>query len=581
MSSGITNLENGNIYQFQGAVYPQGEFPCVKDVNTGATIVTPACTLTLPVGPPAFNRNYRYNDGAVYAQDSIKLLPRFTLNLGVRWEYYGPQHNANPNLDSNLVLGSGSNIFEQIRGASVQLSKNGGVVEKPRYHNFGPRIGFAWDIFGDGKTALRGGYAIGYERNFGNVTFNAIQNPPNYAVISLTSNQDVPGFLPVFTDTAGPLAGTGTKALPQVSQRAINQDLHDASAKTWDLAIEHKVGRGLIAVSYSGSHGLHLYDIANINPFQGGGIFLGDTHFNNRINLQYSNINYRSDNAYSHYNSVNVKYAVTNLGNKGLGITANYTFSHSLDNLSSTFSDGSPGLYQLGYIDAFNPTLNYGNSDYDIRHRLSLAWTWDVPYFKSSSSALARNILGGWGMGSILSIRSGSPFSVYDCSNAITGCPLYVPDATIARTGSSTPVGINLFNYIALPSANPTPGYVVDNGGDSLQNPNCTGLFHVGCTYTLDGRSYPLRNQFFGPGFWNLDASFYKTFKLTERFGLQFRGEFYNIFNHHNQYVTTGNLDVSSLSSPFIQTERGGPGGSAGNPTDERRNIQLALRLTF
>ena len=81
--------------------------------------------------------------------------------------------------------------------------------------------------------------------------------------------------------------------------------------------------------------------------------------------------------------------------------------------------------------------------------------------------------------------------------------------------------------------------------------------------------------------------SFYKTFKLTERFGLQFRGEFYNIFNHHNQYITNGNLDTSSLTSNtpvqsfFIQTEKGGPSGTAGTSTDERRNIQLALRLTF
>lgn len=581
LGSGITNLINGDIYQFQGAVYPQGEFPCVKDVNTGATIVTPACTLTLPVTEPAFNRNYRYNDGSLYAQDSIKVLPRLTLNLGLRWEYYGPQHNANTNLDSNLVLGSGANIFEQVRNASVQLAKNGGIFDKQQFHNFGPRIGFAWDVFGDGKTALRGGYALSYERNFGNVTFNAIQNPPNYAVISLTSNQDVPGFLPVFTDVAGPLAGTGTKALPAVSQRAINQNLHDAYAETWDLDVDRKVGKGLLAVSYSGSHGIHLYDIANLNPFQGGGIFLGDANFNNRLNLQYSNINFRGDQAYSHYDALNVKYVVTNLHNTGVSLTGNYTYSHSLDNLSSTFSDGSPGDYQLGYIDAFNPTLNYGNSDFDIRHRLTLSTIYDEPYFKNSDNKLMRYALGGWGFGSILSIRSGSPFSIYDCTNAITGCPLYIPDTTIPRTGSSTSVGANLYNYIPLPSSNPTPGYVVDNGGDSLQNPNCTGLDHVGCTYTISGLPYPHRNQFFGPGFWNVDASFYKTFRISEKYGLQFRGEFYNLFNHHNQYVTSGNLDVSSLSTPFIQTEKGGPSGSAGFPTDERRDIQLALRFTF
>jgi len=141
--------------------------------------------------------------------------------------------------------------------------------------------------------------------------------------------------------------------------------------------------------------------------------------------------------------------------------------------------------------------------------------------------------------------------------------------------------GQNLFNYIALPNTAGT----VDNQGISLGNPTCTGLFHSGCTYTTNGQPYPERNQFFGPHFWNIDMNFYKTFKLTERFGLQFRGEFYNILNHHNQYVTTENIDVSSLSTPFIQTEKGGPYGVPGTCTtsgcDERRNIQFGLKLMF
>ncbi len=578
LDSGITNLQNGNIYIFQGAVYPQGKFPCVKNAN-GVPQVTPDCTLDLPVGPPAFNRNYRYNDGAVYGQDSFKVTHRLTLNAGLRWEYYGVQHNANPALDSNFVFGSGSTVFDQIRNGSVKLAKDGGVFWKPQYHNFGPRVGFAWDVFGNGKTSLRGGYAISYERNFGNVTFNAIQNPPNYAVVALQSNVDVTGFLPVFTDTAGPLAGSGTKPLPAVSQRAINQNLKSAYAESWNLSVERQVGKGVFSVSYAGSDGIHLYDIANVNTAKYGSVLLGDARAANRLNYQYSNMNFRSDNGLSRYDAMNVKYAVNNLANRGLSLTANYTYSHSLDNLSSTFSDGYVSNYHLGYLDAFNPRLDYGNSDFDIRHRLSLAASWEVPYMKNSSNAFARTVLGGWGLGTILSIRSGSPFTIYDCTNFNgTSCPNYVPAAgtKIARTGtptlSDTTQPTNLFNYISLP---------LTNIGDALGVPSCTGLDHAGCTYSSSGAPYPDRSQFFGPGFWNLDMSFYKTFKLTERFGLQFRGEFYNIFNHHNQYITNGNLDISSLSTPFIQTEKGGPSGTAGTSTDERRNIQLGLRLTF
>jgi len=121
----------------------------------------------------------------------------------------------------------------------------------------------------------------------------------------------------------------------------------------------------------------------------------------------------------------------------------------------------------------------------------------------------------------------------------------------------------------------------VNNLCDQTSIPICSGLFHVGCRCSTSGLAYPKRNNYFGPGYWNLDMNFYKTFRLTERFGLQFRGEFYNIFNHHNLYVTGGNLDVASLSTPYIQTEKGGIYGTAGQATDERRNIQFGLKLMF
>jgi hypothetical protein len=590
VDTGLANLVTGQIYSFEGAVYPQGKYPCLKNINTGATIQTPACTLTLPVGPPAFNRNYRYNDGSWYVQDSYKIIPRFTLNAGLRWEYYGVQHNANTALDSNFVMGPGSTYFNQIRNGQVQLAQSGGYFWRPNYGNFGPNIGFAWDVFGNGKTALRGGYSINYERNFGNVTFNAIQNPPNYAVVSLVSTAasgtpaDIP-FMPVYTDVAGPLAGTGTKALPLVSQRAINQNIKTAYAEGWNLTVDHQVGRGTLSVSYMGSHGLHLYDIANINPLEGGGTYLGDTHFANRLNLGYSNMNYRSDGGFSHYDAMNIKYVVSNLYNKGLTAAINYTYSHALDNLSSTFSEDYGGIsapYQLGYLDGFNPGLNYGNADFDIRHRLVMSGTWDIPYMKNASNAIERNVLGGWAVGTVVNIRSGSPFSIFDCTNLAinqTACDMYVPSIPIPRTGSAVATTgaaavPNLYNYIAIPDG-------LSQLGVGLGIPNCAGLYHTGCVYTSNGAPYPLRNQFFGPGYWNMDMNFYKNFKLTERFGLQFRGEFYNIFNHSNQYISSLNLDASSMSTPFVQSEKGGIFGYAGQPNDERRNIEFALRLTF
>lgn len=123
----------------------------------------------------------------------------------------------------------------------------------------------------------------------------------------------------------------------------------------------------------------------------------------------------------------------------------------------------------------------------------------------------------------------------------------------------------------------------VAGAGNVLAVPACSGLYGVGCVYSNNGQAIPPRNDFQSPGFWNIDFVAMKNFKLTERFNLQFRGEFYNLFNHHNNYVLGSNLDIEPGTSQQIQAERGTP--SAGcvfcTVPDERRNIQFALKLLF
>ena len=581
-------LVRGLLFQFQGASYPQGKFPCSKDAS-GKTIVTPDCTLTLPVGPPAFGRNNRYNDGAFYAQDTWKVTPRLTLNLGLRWEYYGVQHNANPNLDSNFYLGTG-NIYQQVRTGTVQIANQspvGGLWAQDK-NNFAPRVGFAWDVFGDGSTSIRGGYGLGYERNFGNVTFNVIQNPPNYAVVSLVTGSDLP-VIPIYTDNAGPLSGEGTKPLPATSLRAVKQNLQTAYTQFWSAAIDRQVMRNsVLSFEYAGSKGSGLYDIANLNAPGYGSAFMGDARAANRINYQYSNINYRGGEGFSDYNGLNVKFSTSNLFNKGLQLVANYTWSHSTDNLSSTFSDGYSSFYGLGYLNPYAPGLDKGNSDYDTNQRFVISGVWDLPWMKNASNAFARQALGGWSLSPVINIHSGYPFSIYDCTN-LTGssgytCPRYIPGVPIPGSGqanASTAVGPDLFNYLPLPLD--ATGVPVGNG-NVLAVPVCSGLYGVGCVYSQNGQSIPPRNGFHSPGYWNFDFVTMKNFKLTERFTLQFRGEFYNIFNHSNQYIQASNLDIESGTGvTAIQSVKGSPSAGSFNSTllDERRNIQFALKLLF
>jgi len=271
--SAFDNLLNGNLFLFESAVDPQGKYPCMDPSNP-----TPDCTVSLPVGPPNFTRSNRYNQWGLYVVDQWKVRPRVSLTLGLRWDYFGVQHNKNPNLDSNYYLGSGSNFFEQYANGNVSIADKSpvGGLWAPDYKDFSPHLGFAWDMFGNGKTSLRGGYSIGYERNFGNVTFNVIQNPPNYAVISLEAGDPVtPG--PITISNAGPLAGTsGTLGLPPTSLRNVNPHIKTAYAQLYSVTFEHQLApRAILSIGYSGSRGSRLYSLTNPNRPGSGNVYLG------------------------------------------------------------------------------------------------------------------------------------------------------------------------------------------------------------------------------------------------------------------------------------------------------------------
>jgi hypothetical protein len=559
----IDNLLRGTVSRFQGAVYPQGKFPC-----DSLSAPTPACTLNLPVGPPDFTRSNRYQEFAAYAQDGFKITPRFTLNAGLRWEYFGVQHNKNDQLDSNFYDGSGSTEQARIRSGDVFIAPNSpiGSLWNKTYGNFAPRVGFAWDLTGDGKTSLRGGYGISYERNFGNVTFNMIQNPPNYAVVSLTAGVDVP-TIGITTSPSGPLAGSsGTKALPAVSLRNVDSNIKQAYAQMWDVSLERQLTKNVLAaVDYSASKGTNLYGIANYNMIGAGNVFLGDpctkgdpTSCVARLKTtRYSNINRRDSQGSSDYNAMNFRMNFRNVANSGVNLLANWTWAHAIDTLSSTFSESSNNGTNLGYLDPFNPGLDRGNAEFDTRHRLAISAVWELPLARHAKGAV-KDIAGGWELDPIVTMRTGAPFSLFDSTNTAYWATMRAAfNGNVPSSGNSngpaegTP---NRIIYYQFPANLIDSSYVNPISGTSEFGPwpkNMTG-----------------RDAFRGPGSWDVTMAVHKNIAFNERVKAQFRGEFYNMLNHPNLVALTGESDVASYN--YMTAKR-----------DGRRNVQLALRISF
>jgi hypothetical protein len=567
-ASALANLQAGRVGSFSVAVNPQGKFPCFRNPVTGATIQTPDCTVVTPLSTPNFSRSNRYHEWAAYANDSWKIKPRLTLNLGVRYEYYGTQHNADQSLDSNFYFGDGANIFERIRNGRIMLAKDSPIgklwaVDK---NNFAPRLGIAWDVFGDGKTSLRGGYGMAYERNFGNVTFNVIQNPPNYATVQITTA--VVPVIPITSNNLGVLAGSGiSRPLPPVSLRAVNPDIVNAYAHFWSAALEHQLTRSTVAsVEYSGSAGRNLYSISNINRRGTGNFYLGDTLTTGGFgsarlnNAGASDINFRGSDGRSNYNAMIVSLDSTSLAKLNLRLTARYTYSQSKDNLSSTFSDSSNN-FNLGFLDPFDPNLDYGNADFDIRHRFVTSFIWNIPEYKNAHG-WASQVVNGWQLSGTFSARTGSPFSVFDCTNSIFA------ESPCMRVIQNGPLNFNPhISRSDVTTADPNRYSFVDLTGLTA------GTFVNPITGGNDPGPYPSsmtkRNAFRGPGFWNLDSAMFKNFKFTERVSFQFRFEAYNVLNHANAVVIYGFPD-NEISNGFVPAMFTG-----------RRNVQIAGKVLF
>jgi hypothetical protein len=236
--------------------------------------------------------------------------------------------------------------------------------------------------------------------------------------------------------------------------------------------------------------------------------------------------------------------------------------------LSTTYSESGNNV-NLGYLNPFNPSLDWGNADYDIRHRVSIGGIYEPTFLQFKSNAVAHALLGGLEFAPIAVVASGNHFTIYDCTNGENACPrlAVVPDQKYKGRVGAHQSG-NAFSYLDIAADAANPFVNVEGYSDF---PSTFG----GYQYAGAGR-----NQAVGPGNVSFNLGVYKNFRVwNDRYDVQLRGEFYNVLNHSNDYPVVGSADYAQVSN--VNVEKGTPGGGSPNSDDERRNVQLAVRIQF
>lgn len=559
-------------------------------------------------------RHYTTHDYAAFVQDDWKVTARFTLNLGLRWERFGAPSEDHGIIAQFINLGSCS-ILDP---ACIAAARVGPVSRmwRTNNHDFGPRIGFAWDPFGTGRMAVRGGYGINYDRIFDNIWSNGAWNPPFYALIDFENDLGDAVFYsnPASIGAAyNPNGPNGPIPYPgkRVSVRTMDVNMRDSSGQNFYLGVERQVFGGLLlSAKYQGSLGRHLPMLENYNRVDGIGY--NSTLTPVRPNRLYTGFNYRSNSVSSNYNALIVE-AKKHFGH-GLEFDTSYTYSKQLDVNSELFA-GCSAIGALSapyyYISNALPKLSYGRGAEDHRHAYKFNVTYELPFLKAEKGFVG-HAFGGWSIGSFFQFYSGHPFDVVDSRTRYrardvngtlvldaNGVPFNLGgDYNLDGVGNDHPVFVGSSTSNVYSGGSPADGIFKDNNiigcgapwvPATVANVNaCNARFGVttpNSLFVTPGypTSGPLfarfgtlgRNVFNGPRFVDLDLGLHKTFKITERMDVRFSADAQNLANHPNFDGVQGHLD----SNRFGQAEL--IDGGAGLPTQKSRVMSLSLRLSF
>jgi len=421
-------------------------------------------------------RHFNYHDYYAFVQDDWKVTPRLTLNLGLRWDRYGAPTEVHGIVAQFTNLGC--NILDPACLSSLRMGKVGSMWPT-RNKDFGPRFGFAWDVLGNGKMALRGGYGISYDRIFDNIWSNGAWNPPFYALIDFAGdggdsiNYSNPNSIGAGYDPNGP---NGPIPYPgkRVSLRAMDQNMKDSSSQNFYLGIEHSFWTNfLVRVNYQGSLGRHLAMLENYNRYNGDAYGVSSPTSLSAIlpNALYNGFNYRSNSVNSNYNAGIIE--LQKRTSYGLQFQTSFTYSKMLDYNSDLFAACSNVGGGVGttapyyYIDNSQQHMLYGPSAFDHRRAYKFSVTYELPFLKSQKGFVG-HALGGWAVGSFFQYYSGHYVDVYNGRTRVAAKHI-VPPGTILTTGKT-----------CAPVAPVTScsDFVLDQNGV---------VYNVGGDYNLDG----------------------------------------------------------------------------------------------
>jgi hypothetical protein len=538
-------------------------------------------------------RHYIMKDSNFFVNDDFKVARRLTLNLGLRWERYGAPTEAH-NIIAQFTNLTGTNPAT-IAAARVTPVKS--MWTTPN-RDFGPRVGFAWDVFGNGRTSLRGGYGISYDRIFDNVWSNGAWNPPFYALL----DHDATGG-DTITYTDPPSVGQyvpGTIPSPghRVSARTMDVHMKDSSIQNFYLGIERQFFRDvLVRVNYQGSLGRHLAQLMNLNRYDG---MCYNSHLScTRPNALYSGFNYRANNVTSNYNAMVTE--VQKRFSHGVQFQFSFTWSRLMDHGSDLFSGSTTtGQYSQPYYFVSNsqPGLEYGPGAFDHQKNFKAIFTYELPFLRDQRGILG-HVLGGWQLSGFYQGYSGHPIEVYNGRPRVKG---NVRDAN----GNPENIGgdYNLDNVLndhpnfVGPSASsiysnfsPADGIFIDNnpigcgfpGAQSTNIADCNNAYGVSTPNSLfvnppgTGIRFGTlgRDLFRGPWYNGIDGALLKDFKIRESIKMQFRLEALNLINHPNFDGIDTNLNSGSFGKAQFLV------GSYALDGAPARRLQMGVRITF